>query len=122
MIFKLIKFGFVGFSGLLIDFSITYLLKEIIKINKYVANSIGFMMAASSNYLFNRVWTFESNNPDLIQEYSSFILVSLVGLFINAFFLVLFEKKYSFYISKFLAIAVTTIWNFSVNYFITFNL
>ncbi len=121
MIFKLIKFGFVGFSGLLIDFAITYLLKEIVKINKYIANSIGFMMAASSNYLLNRVWTFQSDNPDVLQEYSSFILISLVGLIINAFFLVLFEKKYSFYISKFLAIAVTTIWNFSVNYFITFS-
>jgi len=122
MFLKFIKFGLVGFIGLIIDFSITYFLKEIIKIHRYLANSIGFIIAASSNYYFNRVWTFESRNQHIIQEYSVFIIVSLIGLFINNLFLFLFESKLNikFYKAKFLAIIVTTAWNFFVNYFYTF--
>lgn len=122
MIYKFIKFGIVGFSGLVIDFTITYILKETLRINKYVSNSIGFLIAASSNYLLNRIWTFKSGNPEVFLEFTSFIIISIIGLLINNFFLILFEKKFSFYLSKLFAIIITVIWNFFSNYFITFNL
>jgi putative flippase GtrA len=121
MIYKFIKFIAVGFSGLIVDFSITFLLKEKFKIHRYIANSAGFISAASSNYLFNRLWTFESNNPQVITEYGTFILISLIGLGINNFFLYLFEKKLNFYFAKFLAVMVTSIWNFTANYYLNFN-
>jgi putative flippase GtrA len=121
MIFKFLKFIIVGFSGMIVDFSITFLLKEKLKINRYIANSAGFSLAATSNYLFNRFWTFESNNPKVFQEYSTFIVISLVGLVINNFFLYLFEKKLKFYFAKFLAIMVTSLWNFSANYWLNFT-
>ena len=63
MILKFLKFIIVGFTGMVVDFSITILLKEKLKIHRYIANSAGFVLAASSNYLFNRLWTFERNNP-----------------------------------------------------------
>jgi putative flippase GtrA len=122
MIYIFIKFGVVGFIGLIIDFSITYVLKEFLKINRYISNSIGFLVAASSNYFLNRVWTFNSDNPEIFFEYTSFLIISIVGLVINNFFLYLFEKRFNFYLSKLFAIAVTTIWNFFANYLITFNL
>jgi putative flippase GtrA len=122
MILKFLKFGLVGFTGLIIDFSITYFLKERLKIHRYVSNSVGFTLAASSNYLLNRIWTFASDNPKVMAEYSSFLIVSLIGLGINNLFLFLFEKKMKFYLAKLCAIAVTTLWNFFANYFITFNL
>lgn len=122
MIYKFLKFGIVGFSGLLIDFSITFLLKEILKANKYVSNSIGFCIAASSNYLLNRIWTFRSNNPEMLSEYLHFIAVATTGLLLNNIFLFLFDKKLNnFYLSKLFAIGVTIIWNFSFNYLITFS-
>ena len=120
LIFKFFKFGVVGFGGMLIDFAITYVLKEKVKIHRYLANSIGFTVAASSNYIFNRIWTFHSHNPGIGSEYMKFMIVSAVGLGINNFFLYLFEKRFSFYFSKLLAIGVTLIWNFGANYFITF--
>jgi putative flippase GtrA len=120
LFFKFFKFGIVGFSGALIDFSITYLLKEKAKIHRYIANSVGFTAAASSNYVFNRIWTFHSHNPGIGTEYFKFMIVSVIGLGINNFFLYLFEKRFSFYFSKLLAVGVTMIWNFGANYFITF--
>jgi len=122
MILKFIKFVIVGISGLIIDFSITYLFKEIFKVNKYISNSIGFSVAVSSNYFFNRLWTFSSDNPKVLTEYASFLLISIIGLGINNLFLYLFHKKMKFYPAKLFAIIVTTIWNFLANYFITFSL
>jgi putative flippase GtrA len=122
MIFRLFKFGIVGLIGMVIDFSITILLKEKFKIHRYIASSTGFTVAASSNYLLNRLWTFESNNPRIFVEYSTFIIISIIGLAINNLFLYLFEKKVKFYFAKFLAIVVTTLWNFLANYYFNFNL
>ena len=122
MILKFIKFAVVGFSGLIIDFSITYLLKEHLKIHRYVANSIGFSIAASTNYLLNRWWTFQSDNPEILTEYASFFIISIIGLALNNLFLFLFEKRFNFYLSKLLAIILTTLWNFFANYLITFSL
>lgn len=121
MIYKFLKFVVVGFSGLFIDFSVTWLLKEKLKIHRYIASSTGFIFAASSNYLFNRIWTFESNNPKVLTEYGTFIMISVVGLIINNVFLYIFEKKLRFYFAKFLAVLVTSIWNFSANYYFNFT-
>ncbi|MEQ8323380.1 MAG: GtrA family protein [Vicingaceae bacterium] len=123
LIVKFVKFGVVGFSGLLIDFGLTYLLKEKFKVQKFVANAIGFLSAASSNYFLNRIWTFQSQNPEIAQEYGKFLFVSLIGLGINSLVLwVLNEKfKLNFYFAKLLAIVVTTFWNFVVNYLYTFT-
>lgn len=121
MIFKFLKFGIVGLSGMVIDFSITILLKERFKIHRYISSSAGFTIAASSNYLLNRVWTFSSTNPKIIVEYSTFIIISLIGLAINNLFLYLFEKRFKFYLAKFFAVMVTMLWNFLANYYITFT-
>ncbi len=121
MIFKFLKFIIVGFTGMIIDFSITYLLKEKVRIHRYIANSTGFTLAASSNYLFNRFWTFQSTNPKVLQEFSTFFVISLIGLAINNLFLYLFEKKTRFYIAKFFAIMVTSLWNFLANYYLNFS-
>lgn len=120
---KFLKFGVVGFSGMLIDFGVTWLLKERLKINAYVANSIGFITAASSNYFWNRLWTFESENQDIPLEYMSFIIISVVGLLINNLMVYLLTTKFklNFYLAKLLAIGVVTLWNFGMNFLITFS-
>ena len=123
MIFKLFKFIIVGFFGLFIDFGLTVICKEKLSLNKYLSNSIGFLLAVSSNYFLNRVWTFGSQNPEIIVEFSSFFFVSIIGLLINNSILWLIHNKMgiNFYLAKFGAILVTTLWNFFANYFFTFQ-
>jgi putative flippase GtrA len=121
MIFKFFKFIIVGFSGMIVDFSITFLLKEKLNVNRYISNSIGFALAATTNYLFNRLWTFQSNNPRVLLEFGTFFIISLIGLGVNNLFLWMFERKVRFYYAKFLAIMVTSLWNFSANYFLNFT-
>lgn len=123
VIVKFLKFCVVGFSGMLIDFGTTWLLKEKGRLNKYIANSTGFIMAATSNYIWNRIWTFNSKNDEIAVEYLSFILISVAGLGINNLVIYLFSDKLklNFYLSKLIAIGVVTLWNFALNFLITFR-
>lgn len=120
---KLAKFILVGFSGMAIDFGITWSLKEKVRINKYIANSAGFISAASSNYFLNRIWTFESQRQDIRTEYLSFIGVSVIGLLLNTLIVYFFteKRKTNFYIAKLVAILLVTLWNFTANNFFTFR-
>ncbi|MCG9910213.1 MAG: GtrA family protein [Flavobacteriales bacterium] len=122
-LYILLKFGLVGASGVFIDFGVTWLLKEKVKMHKYAANSLGFMLAASNNYIWNRLWTFESSDPDVAAQYLVFILVSLGGLAFNNAALWLFheKQKFNFYFSKVLAVLVAMFWNFIGYKFIAFT-
>lgn len=124
LLWKFLKFCIVGFSGLLIDFGTTWLLKERVKINKYVANSAGFLLAASSNYAINRFWTFQSGYQKIAVQYLLFITISFIGLGINNLVIYLLNDRLrlNFYLSKLIAVGVVTIWNFTMNYFFTFSL
>ena len=120
---KFIKFCAVGFSGMILDFGTTWILKEKFRINKYTSSSVGFILAATSNYTLNRYWTFHSGNRQVTIEYLSFMLIALAGLGINNFviFLLHDKMKLNFYIAKVFAVGVVTIWNFGMNYLFTFK-
>jgi putative flippase GtrA len=122
LISKFIKFGVVGFSGMLIDFGTTYLCKEKLRLNKYLSNCVGFILAATSNYFLNRIWTFESHKEEIAVQYLQFTVVSTVGLGINSLVLYLLtdKLKWNFYFSKLIAIGITTVWNFFANMAFTF--
>lgn len=119
---KFIRFCVVGGTGLVVDFGFTWLFKEKVKLQRYISNSLGFMIAASGNYYLNRIWTFHSNDPEILFQYASFIVVSIVGLAINNLFLYIFESRFklNFYLAKLGAIVLTTLWNFFMNYAYTF--
>jgi putative flippase GtrA len=121
-IYKFIRFGLVGFSGIFVDFGTTYLLKEKLKVHKYLANSCGFLLATVSNYLLNRYWTFQSTDPKAFEQFGKFFVIALIGLLFNTLIIyVLNDKlKINFYLSKVFAIAAVSIWNFFANYIYTF--
>jgi len=120
---KFLKFSAVGFSGLLVDFSATWITKEKFGFNKYLANSLGFSIAATTNYILNRIWTFHSNDPQLVLQYTKFYIISLIGLALNNLVIYLLHGKMNlnFYASKLIAIFIVTAWNFLANYFYTFQ-
>ncbi|MFI3283114.1 MAG: GtrA family protein [Rikenellaceae bacterium] len=122
MLQNFIKFCIVGGSGVFVDMGITYACKEWLKFNKYVANSLGFIVAATSNFFLNRWWTFHSTNGEMSTQYLKFIGISMVGLGINSCVIYLLSDKlrWNFYRSKIGAIGVVTFWNFFMNYLFTF--
>ena len=122
LIYKFIRFGLVGFSGIFVDFGTTYLLKEKLKVHKYIANSCGFLLATVSNYLLNRYWTFQSTDPKAFEQFGKFFAIAIIGLiFNNLIIYILNDKlKINFYLSKVFAIAAVSLWNFFANYIYTF--
>lgn len=121
-LFTILKFGLVGASGVAVDFGVTWLLKEKMGVHKYVANSFGFLCAATNNYIWNRLWTFENHDPDVATQYMVFILVSLGGLVFNNAALWFFHDKrgMNFYASKALAVFVAMFWNYFGYKFLAF--
>jgi putative flippase GtrA len=121
---SLLKFGITGSSGLLIDFSLTWIFKDELHINKFVANSIGFSAAVISNYFINRYWTFsERDRVKVGRQLPSFILVSLIGLALNSCFIYILNELFflNFYLSKAIAVILVFFWNFTANYFFVFK-
>ena len=121
-VLKFLKFGAVGFSGVFVNFGVTWFFKEVCKLNKYVSNIIGFIVAATTNYLLNRWWTFQSTNPQVGTEYAKYFLISIVGLGIDTLTVYLLngKLKWNFYLSKIFAVGAATLWNFFGNLLFTF--
>lgn len=122
LFFKFLKFGVVGFSGVFIDFGVTYFCKEKLKIHKYISNSSGFILATISNYLLNRYWTFNTGQKAEIKQFGQFFGIALIGLLINNMLIYLFHEKLkmNFYYSKIIAVIIVAVWNFFGNYLYTF--
>lgn len=118
-----VKFGLVGCTGILIDFSVTWFCKEKLRWNKYLSNSAGFCFAVVNNYFLNKQYTFHNNNPDVSIQFLKFLAISLIGLGVSNLLLYLLQKNGSlnFYFSKALVIALVFFWNFGANTLFTFN-
>lgn len=123
LLIKFLKFGIVGASGVAVDFGVTWVLKEQLRFNKYVANSLGFACAVISNYILNRLWTFHSADPEVGVQFAKFSVVALIGLGMNnAIIYALTERhRTKFYTAKLMATGVVMLWNFGANYFFTFK-
>ena len=122
MIEQFIKFCVVGGSGVFVDFGITYACKEWLRLNKYLANSMGFICATTSNYMLNRLWTFHNANPDIATQSLRFLGIAAVGLLVNNLTIYLLNGRFrfNFYLAKLFAIGVVTFWNFFMNYYFNF--
>ncbi len=122
MIRQFIKFCAVGGSGVFVDFGVTYLCKEWLRMNKYVANSLGFLCASTTNYVLDRVWTFRNDDPDIAGQYLRFLGIAAIGLGINNLTIWLLHNRLrmNFYPAKLVATGVVTFWNFFMNYFFNF--
>jgi putative flippase GtrA len=119
----LFKYSIVGGIGFIIDFLITWFFKEKIKINPFLANSLGFLIAVISNFVLNKYWTFNEIHSTSSTQFLKFFFVSITGLLLNNFFLYLLtsKTKINFYASKFIVIALVFFWNYSLNTIFTFK-
>lgn len=120
---QLIKFGLVGITGMVLDFGTTWLLKEKLKTNKFIANAAGFCIAVVNNFFLNKYWTFDNQNPIATEQFVKFLVISIVGLGINSLLLFILLKKIkgNFYLVKLAVIGLVFFWNFSANYLYTFK-
>lgn len=117
------KFGLVGFTGLIVDFGVTWIAKEKLKINKYISNGFGFVFGVTNNYILNRYFTFQNENPNIGWQFISFFIIAIIGFLIstNILYILQNKTKLNFYLSKFVATLVVFLWNFGINSIYTFK-
>jgi putative flippase GtrA len=113
----------VGCLGIVIDFSVTWLLKEKVLLNKYGASAVGFAFAATSNYILNRYFTFQDTDGGIAIQFFKFFIISLAGLGLSLLLLWVLQKRtlISFYLSKAVAILIVFSWNYTANSLYTFS-
>ena len=112
--------GGVGFG---VDVAISTSLLKTKRVPLLIANSIGFIVGVVIKYVINRVWTFSSDDPNVLSQFGKFMAISLVGLvMVNYIVYYLHTKKQKkFMFSKIMAMSVFMVWNFTANYFFTFT-
>jgi len=118
------RFAIVGGTGTIITVLILYLLTEKVGIYYIFSAIISFIVAMTSNFFLNKVWTFKENiKLNVGKKYLQFSLISVSALLVNLFFLYFFTEVFGIYylISQILAIGIAFIINFLGNKIWTFS-
>ena len=79
------KYYTVGGSGVLVNLGILYALTDFIGFWYIASQIIAISISISSNFLFNRFWTFSGSIEDQRNSvmYVKFLIVSLIGMAIQ---------------------------------------
>ena len=80
---QLLKFGLVGGSGYLINLGVFALLAGNLGVHHAVAAVGAFCVAVTSNFLWNRYWTFGPGEGSASFQAARFFAVSLASLGLN---------------------------------------
>ena len=80
---ELVKFGLVGGSGYLINLAVFAVLTSNFDLHHIVAAIGSFCVAVSSNFFWNRHWTFAAGHGHAGFQAARFFAVSIAALLIN---------------------------------------
>jgi putative flippase GtrA len=120
---RFLKFGLVGALGTVVDFAVLNTLIRGVGITKFWANTCSFVVAALSNFVWNRLWTFpESRQRPLGRQLGQFFAVSIGGYIINQTLFLSLDRwvfgglgTTGYNLAKAIAIVVVLFWNFGIN-------
>lgn len=134
---RFLKFAVVGTIGFIVDFGTLTVLVELFGLPTLLANTISFSAAVTSNFLFNRYWTYpDSRSKPLHSQLGQFTAVNVLGLGINSLLLFLLEAPFNkllefshltilsgrgYWPAKMVATVVVLFWNFFVNRYWTYG-
>jgi dolichol-phosphate mannosyltransferase len=80
---QLVKFGLVGVSGYLINLAVFALLVGSSGVHHLIAAVAAFCVAVTSNFLWNRYWTFGPGDGPAHFQAARFFAVSIASLGLN---------------------------------------
>lgn len=120
---QFVKFGIVGASSTVIDWGIYLFLTRIFGMFYLMAKILSFSVAVFNSYVWNRRWTFRSNDPAKLKQFIKFLTISIVGLVLNSSIMFLAVDKFKLHdiVGLALATAIILIWNFLANKYYTFK-
>jgi dolichol-phosphate mannosyltransferase len=121
------RFYTVGASGLLINYIVSVLLfnSSVASLGYIQATIGGIIVSNISNFLLNKVWTFEDRDFTLrktLRQYGLFAAITSGGAAIQLGVLqVLLQSGFSYEVSLLMAVGVASISNFLLNKKLTFG-
>ena len=84
---RFLKFSVVGAIGALVDFGSFHLFMSLLGIPPVWAQVCSFTAAVTSNFIWNRYWTFpDSRSRSAGTQFVQFFIISIVGLVFRLFF------------------------------------
>jgi putative flippase GtrA len=120
---QLLRFGIVGGSGYLINLAVFALLANNLGLHHLAAAVGAFCVAISSNFFWNRHWTFEPGDGHPAFQAARFFVVSLGALLLNLAVLeaLVAETSLGDLTAQAIAVAVAMPFNFLGNKLWTFT-
>jgi dolichol-phosphate mannosyltransferase len=127
-VIEFIKFCIVGFYGTFVDMGVVIALKELFAVNTLICAIGGFIAAVTSNYFFNRYWSFEhGKNVPILKSYLIFVAVCCLGLIVRLiamYMLIEYGKLDSgkwYIFTNFIGIVIASLVNFMGSKFLAFS-
>jgi dolichol-phosphate mannosyltransferase len=80
---ELVRFGFVGGSGYVVNLAVFTLLLEGLGADHRLAATGAFLVAVANNFLWNRVWTFRAQDGHAGFQAARFLTVSVLAFFVS---------------------------------------
>jgi dolichol-phosphate mannosyltransferase len=119
---QLLKFGLVGASGYVINLAVFALLSDELGMHHVPAALGAFCVAVSSNFLWNRHWTFTAADGHAGFQAARFFAVSVGALMINLVVLeaILLSTSLGALSAQAIAVAIAMPFNFLGNKLWTF--
>jgi dolichol-phosphate mannosyltransferase len=121
------RFFTVGASGLIINYAASFLLSTIIPNIWYIqATLFGILISITSNFILNKIWTFEDRDfspRHFVRQYSLFMALCTLGAVIQLSLLYLFVEysHIQYAVSLIMAVGIASLSNFLLNKKITFG-
>ena len=115
------RFYTVGASGLLVNYLVSFLFGVVLSNLWYIyATMIGIVFSMTSNFILNKVWTFEDRDFNLkktLRQYGLFLGFSGIGAIFQIFTIyILVESRHMNYsIALFVAVVIASVGNFVLN-------
>ena len=76
---QLAKFGIVGLSGYVVNLVVYALLLKQVGLHYLLAATGSFLVAATNNYIWNRLWTFRHQRGHVAYQGLRFLVVALLA-------------------------------------------
>jgi dolichol-phosphate mannosyltransferase len=112
---QFVRFCAVGASGYAVNLAVYAALLEA-GMHYLAAAAIAFLVAAGSNYLWNRTWTFRTSDAPVLRQGARALVVSALSLGANQLFLVVLVAAGAGHLAaQAVAIVLATPFSFAAN-------
>ena len=121
------RFFTVGASGLVVNYVASFLLSSLVPNIWYIhATLFGIVLSITSNFIFNKIWTFEDRDfspRHFSRQYALFLALCTLGAVVQLSLVYVFVEysHVTYTISLIMAVCIASLSNFLLNKRITFG-